>query len=90
MGKIMAEELAGMPRLSLPDQIEIHLRYNHYPPVHLSMVSACVDAIDACSNGQEDKIIALPDGVSWRGRVSAPAWVIVDHHHLGSWVEELS
>ena len=86
MGNVMSRELASMPRLSMEEQIAIMLRCNHYPPVPLSMVEPCIDAINACNAGVEDDAIALPDGVVWRGRVSAPAWVIVDSFHLGEWL----
>ena len=63
-----------------------HLTSNHYPPVPLSMLTACKQAIEACIEEESDRSIELPSGTSWRGNSSAPAWAIVEGHHLESFI----
>jgi hypothetical protein len=66
--------------------LQWHLTSNHYPPVPLSMIQACKDAIDACNEEDSSRSIELPGGTSWRGKDSAPAWAIVEGHHLESFL----
>ena len=68
--------------------IAMHLRGNHYPPVPLSMVQPCIDAIDAYWEDSQDRLIELPEGVSWRGETSAPAWALIESHHLDAWCQD--
>lgn len=84
MGSLQAAEMAEM--LSIDDAIAWQLRANHYPPVPLSMVQPCIDAINACNEGDYERLIHL-NGSSWRGNDSAPANAIVDGHHLHAWIE---
>ena len=87
MGSNLSTELAsGELDLSLRDSIAIQLRSNHYPPVPLSMIDPCIEAIDACNDEAQDKLIKLPDGITWRGEDSAPAYAIVEGHHLDAWI----
>lgn len=84
MGLNFATDLAGMD-FDLERQIAIHLTSNHYPPVPSSMVQPCIEAIDAYNDEDYDREIEMPDGVSYRGNNYAPAWAIVEQHHLGPW-----
>lgn len=72
--------------------IEIHLRSNHYPPVPSSMVGPCLEAIDIVQRSQwgdadASDLVALPEGVRWRGEESAPAYAIVEGHHLDAFIQ---
>ena len=90
MGSNMATELADkdlFPDLTLSDAIGMHLRGNHYPPVPLSMVQPCIEAIEAYNEDNGSKMIKLPDGVSWRGNIEAPAYAIIEAHHLDAWLD---
>lgn len=87
MGRVFAEELSVMD-MDLRTQLAIHLRTNHYPPVPLEMVDVCIDAIEAYNSGESDKEILLPDGTTWRNKEYAPAWAIVDGHHLNPWLDD--
>ena len=88
MGSNLSEDLANTDLgLSLYDSIAIQLRGNHYPPVPLSMVDPCIEAIVACNDEMQDKLIKLPDGITWRGEDSAPAYAIVEGHHLEAWLD---
>ena len=86
MGRNTAQDLADSP-LSMYQSIAIQLRSNHYPPVPLSMVEPCIEAIYAVSEGLTHKQINLPKGVSWRGYPTAPAYAVVEQHHLDAWCD---
>jgi len=88
MGHNFAEDLAsGDLQLSLEDQIGIHLSSNHYPPVPQSMVAPCIEAIELCNAGDQGELVDLPDGILWKGEPQAPAYAIVEAHHLEPWIE---
>ena len=89
MGSNFATELADedlFPELDLETAIGYHLQGNHYPPVPLSMVQPCIDAIDACYDEDYQRLIDLPAPITWRGESKAPAHAIVDAHHLDAWL----
>jgi hypothetical protein len=91
MGNNFATELADselFPELDLETAIGIHLQSNHYPPVPLSMVEPCIEALDAYYEEDFDRAIEMPEGVSYRGQTHAPAWAIVQQHHLEAWLPE--
>ena len=88
MGRNFAEDLALMPDLSMESAIGMHLRANHYPPVPLSMVPICIEAIDAYWEDDLNHKIELPEGILWRGESCAPAYAIIESHHLESWCSE--
>jgi hypothetical protein len=88
MGSNFATELAELDLgLSLEDSIAIHLTANHYPPVPRSMVQPCIDAIDAYHEEDYNKLIEMPEGVTYRGDRYAPAHAIIEQHHLEAWCE---
>jgi hypothetical protein len=74
--------------LDLETQLAYHLQGNHYPPVPLSMVQPCIDAIDAYYDEDYDKFIAMPEGVFYKGMSHAPARAIVEQHHLEFWLPQ--
>lgn len=63
-----------------------HLRHNHYPPVPDAMFDPCVAAIDAGNEGDFDREIDLTGIAQWRGNDYAPAWAIIEGHHLDSFI----
>ncbi len=95
MGSLQAAEMAEA--MTIEDGLAWHLRSNHYPPVPLSMVEPCIEAIYACNDGDYERLIQLPiDGldrngepfqITWRGSDKAPAYAIVQGHHLDAWIE---
>ena len=89
MGNQLAREQADNDMgISLDNALAIHLQSNHYPPVPLSMVPVCIQAIDSYNaNFNGNEFIELPEGVSWRGAPSAPAWAIIESHHLHNWCD---
>ena len=90
MGSNFATELADneLLDLDLETAIGIHLQGNHYPPVPLSMVEPCIEAIDAYWDEDYNKLIEMPEGVSYRGSKYAPAYAIIEQHHLEAWLPE--
>jgi hypothetical protein len=86
MGNNTALDLAS--EFDLEQGIAYHLQGNHYPPVPLSMVQPCIEAIDAYYDEDYRREIALPEGVLWRGQVTAPASAIIEQHHLDAWLPE--
>ena len=68
--------------LDLETQLAYHLQGNHYPPVPLSMVQPCIDAIDAYYDEDYNRMIEMPQGISYKGNTHAPAWAVIEQHHL--------
>ena len=90
MGSNMAYDLANndLLDLDLETQLQIHLTSNHYPPVPVSMVQPCIDALDAYYDEDYNKLIEMPEGVSYCGEKFAPASAIIEQHHLDAWLPE--
>jgi hypothetical protein len=72
---------------TLEQQIAWHLTSNHFPPIPLTMVDVCIRAIDAYNEDNAHKVIGLPEGVGYKGLTVAPAWAIIEQHHLDVWVD---
>lgn len=83
MGNLQAQEMAALT--DLDTALAWHLRSNHYPPIPLTMVEPCKQAIDAYWEEDLDREIQLPDGVYYRGSETAPAREIIINHHLDPW-----
>lgn len=87
MGHLQAVEFANS-ELSLEQQLDWHLRGNHYPPVPSQMIPVCRDVIVHLNEGGDvNQHFALPVG-TWRGEKSAPAWAIAEGHHLEAWLSD--
>jgi len=90
MGDLQAREYAEMTakgEMPIEHAIAWHLQSNHYPPIPVTMVVPCIEAIDAYSEEDIDREITMPDGVLYRGMETAPAWAVVEQHHLEPWIE---
>ena len=89
MGSNFANDLALADNLDIETQIGINLKSNHYPPVPEFMVAPCIEAIDAVNDaGLWDLEIPMPEGVTYKGLTTAPAWAIIEQHHLNAWLIE--
>lgn len=88
MGSNFATDLAENIDITLEQAIGYHLQGNHYPPVPLSMVQPCIDAIDAYYDGNPLRQIEMPEGISYKGMSHAPAFAIIEQHHLNAWLPE--
>lgn len=84
MGYNTATDLAELD-ISLEDSIRYHLTGNFFPSIPSWMVQPCVDAINACNDGDSETMIKLPQPI-YRGKDTAPAYVIVEAHHLEPWL----
>ena len=84
MGLTTALDLEA--NVSMETGLAYHLQANHYPPVPVAMVDACIEAIEAYHDEDFDREITLPEGVSWRGQSTAPASAIAEAHHLDAWL----
>lgn len=89
MGNNTANELASLSEygidISLEQQIAIQLTSNHYPPIPLTMVQPCIEAINAYNEDNASLEIEMPEGVFYKGKSTAPAWAIIEQHHLSAW-----
>jgi hypothetical protein len=88
MGSNLAQELANdslLDEIKLDNAIAIHLQGNHYPPVPLTMVQPCIEAINAYWDEDYDRLIDMPEGVFYRGMSHAPARAVIESHHLNAW-----
>jgi len=88
MGNNTAMDLAENIDISLEQAIGYHLQGNHYPPVPLSMVQPCIEALDAARELDAMRQIEMPEGISYKGKTTAPAWAIIEQHHLHPWLPE--
>lgn len=94
VGSLQAQEFAALTEagdITLEQSLTWHLRSNHYPPVPVSMIESCIQAINIVEQSQwgdasQDDRVTLPEGIFWRGENSAPAWAIVESHHLESFI----
>lgn len=90
MGYQSALSMAGAADemgLELETVLSWHLTSNHYPPVPTSMIGPCKEAIEAFGDEDYDRLINLPDGISWRDQTQVPASVIVEGHHLEAFLD---
>jgi hypothetical protein len=88
MGSNFATDLAENIDISLEQAIGYHLQGNHYPPVPLSMVAPCIEALDAAREMDAMRQIEMPEGVFYKGKTTAPAWAIIEQHHLDAWLPQ--
>lgn len=86
MGSLHATEMATT--LPIEEALAWHLRANHYPPIPLTMVEPCLEAIEAYWEDDLDREINMPEGVSYLGKTTAPARAIIIQHHLDAWCED--
>lgn len=87
MGTMTALAISQSDEMTLEQQIGLHFAANCYPPIPAIMIEPSIEAIDAMIDDEPDRLIDLPDGVSFRGYAYCTAYDIVDGHHLWSWVE---
>jgi hypothetical protein len=52
------------------------------------MVQPCIDAIDAAHDEDFQRFIAMPEGVFYKGMSHAPAYAIIEQHHLDAWLPQ--
>jgi len=88
MGMMQAIELANNTGISIQDQLSIHFRNNCYPSIPQQMIPTAVEAIYAYNDEELDKLIPLPEGVSFRGETEVSARDVISSYYLGAWCSE--
>ena len=71
-------ELSGDRRTAL----EWHLTANHYPSLPIELVDTAEEAIENALDDDWDRLVPLPDGISWRDQDAAPTSACIDEWHL--------
>jgi hypothetical protein len=79
--------------LTLEQQLDWHLRGNHYPPIPAEMIEPCVRAIELANAGDWDAEVSLPKVGNFQitykgGNTSAPVWAMVEQHHLNAFLDD--
>ena len=87
MGMNTAIDLAES-QMTIEDQLSIHFRSNCYPPIPLGMIPTAVEAIDAYWEDDLDRMIPLPEGVSFRGSDEVSARNVINSYRLDAWCME--
>jgi hypothetical protein len=88
MGHALAYDLAVLTDLgiiTLDQALEVHLLDNCHPPVPLSMLEPCKEAISAVNEDDSSKVISLK-GVTINGTDSMEAWALVGYLHLDAFI----
>lgn len=89
MGSITASDFAESVEngdISLDVALQYHFRGNCYPPLPLAFIEPAKAAIDAYKQGKTDKRIKLPDGITYKGRKTAPANEVVDFLRIRAFI----
>lgn len=73
--------------ISLEQKVSWHFSSNCYPPVPQFMVPTAVEAINLVIDEEEDSLVELPEGTSFRGATSVTALDIVEGLYLWAFVE---
>jgi hypothetical protein len=87
MGRMTAIEISESG-LTLEQQLDWHLRGNHYPPIPLTMVKPCIEAIELANKGYWTAEVEMPEGVYYKGMNTAPVSAIIEQHHLESFLDD--
>ena len=85
MGRMTAMDLQEQG-LSLENQIAIHFSSNCYPPIPQQMIPTAIEAIDAYWEMDYNKMIPLPEGVSFRGQSEVSASNVIQSYRLDAWL----
>lgn len=87
MGNLQAQEFAELT--DIDTALHWHAKGNHFPPLPTALIPIWKEVILWVNDGKSlDQTFALPEGAYWRGESSAPAWAIIEGHHLSAWIED--
>lgn len=87
MGNLQAREFAELA--DLDTGLHWHARSNNYPPLPLTLVPVWKEVIKWVNEGKDiSQEFALPAGITYQGYFVAPAWAIIENHHLGAWITD--
>lgn len=94
MGNMQALSMAGAVQdgdLTLEAALSWHFSANHFPPLPQELVPVAVDIIysyDPFDADAQDRLVTLPEGITWRGDNCAPVWACIDAWHLDAYLEQ--
>ena len=73
--------------LTLEQKLDWHLQGNFYPPIPLSMVLPCIEAIELANQGYWSAEIKMPEGVYYKGKDTAPVSSMIEQHRLEAFID---
>lgn len=73
---------------TLEQQISLHFQTNCYPPIPQQMIPTAIEALDNANSGDWQKMIRLPEGVTFRGYDEVATYNVIDSYYLAHWVIE--
>jgi hypothetical protein len=88
MGTQFAVDLKELVKLDVA--LEVHLRNNHYPPLPLSLIPVCKQIIKNINNGESDKMVKLPEGITTHRKYgkTIPSYIGAESWHLYPFCEQ--
>ena len=75
----LTDEELGM---TLEQQISLHFQTNCYPPIPQQMLPVAIEALDNANSGDWQKMIRLPEGVTFRGYDEVATYNVIDSYYL--------
>lgn len=90
MGYLRATEAATVmtDMVGLDAALHYHLTANHFPPIPAEMVSVAKAAIEAATDGDYERAIELPGGITYRdGATEVAALAVIESLHLEPFVD---
>lgn len=83
MGNLQAQEMASLVGdITLETAVGLHLRSNHYPPVHEAFIPVAIEAIDLANQGDWYAELEYPNGIE---RTVAHT---IEGLHLGAFLDD--
>ena len=73
---------------TLEQQLSLHFQTNCYPPIPQQMIPTAIEALDNANEGNWNKMIRLPEGVTFRGYPIIKTSDVVESYRLGMWIIE--
>ena len=73
---------------TLEQQLSLHFQTNCYPPIPQQMIPTAIEALDNANEGNWNKMIRLPEGVTFRGYPIIKTADVVESYRLGMWIIE--
>ena len=85
MGKL-TEMIIANTDLPLEQKLKWHLQGNHYPPLPMSLVSACLEAIELARLDYYTAEVKLPNGLEYDGSPVMVVGELVSACHLDGFI----
>ena len=87
MGHSSAQDMAEYGGVN-ETTITWHLTSNHFPPHDVALVPVALAALDAMREDEPDRVIELPEIVTYRGQTEVEAWEIVSGLNLQAFLTD--